>query len=299
MNVTRNPRTSAGRDLVRDPPYSVPDARRVGYGFASTPPGHTSPPTTDPTERRSAVPEADTPTKPAPSALHALRDDAGSRKKFLRMLGGGGAAATLAGLLAACGNKNDGNGSSGSNPNGRPTPDPDPAKAGGDVTILNYALTLEYLEADFYRQVIASGLIKDPKVANLAKAFGDTERQHVAALKATVRKLGGTPAAAPRTKFEPTLAKGLDTVLMTAATIENVGAAAYLGQADRIKDKEILAAALSIHSVEARHAATLNQLVGRGFRGNNPLSGSIPDGAFAQKLVMEQVRNQIKPFIAA
>jgi len=231
---------------------------------------------------------------PAPGALHELRDDAGSRKKFLRMLGGGATAATLAGLLAACGDKK----TPARDPN-RPTPDPDPAKAGGDVTILNYALTLEYLEADFYRQVIASGLIKDPKVSNLAKTFGDTERQHVEALKATVRKLGGNPVAAPRARFQPTLAKGLDAVLMTAATIENVGAAAYLGQAGRIKDKEILAAALSIHSVEARHAATLNQLVGRGFRGNNPLSGSIPDGAFAQKLVMEQVRNQIKPFIAA
>ena len=51
-------------------------------------------------------------------------------------------------------------------------------------------------------------------------------------------------------------------MLRLAATIENGGAAAYLGQANRIRDKEVLAAALSIHSVEARHAATLNGLVG-------------------------------------
>ena len=88
-------------------------------------------------------------------------------------------------------------------------------------------------------------------------------------------------------------------VLATAATVENLGAAAYLGQAGRIEDKEILAAALSIHSVEARHAAALNDLAGRGFKGDGALEGSIPDGAFAKPMSMDEVLKQVKPFLAA
>ena len=82
---------------------------------------------------------------------------------------------------------------------------------------------------------------------------------------------------------------GATTILRTAATVENLGAAAYLGQAGRIKSKEILAAALAIHTVEARHAAALNELVGRGFRGANQLEGSLPSGAFAAPMSMAQV----------
>ena len=88
-------------------------------------------------------------------------------------------------------------------------------------------------------------------------------------------------------------------ILETAATVENLGAAAYLGQAGRIKSKEILSAALSIHSVEARHAAALNKLVGAGFTGNDPLSGSLPDGAFAKPMTKDEVLTAAKPFIAA
>ncbi len=85
---------------------------------------------------------------------------------------------------------------------------------------------------------------------------------------------------------------------MTAATVENLGAAAYLGQAPRIKSQEILAAALAIHSVEARHAAGLNQLVGRGFTGANALEGSIPDGPFAAAMDMDAVLAAVKPYLA-
>ena len=63
-----------------------------------------------------------------------------------------------------------------------------------------------------------------------------------------------------------------------AATVENLGAAAYLGQAGNIQSKEILAAALAIHTVEARHAATLNTLL--------KLSPT-PDGAFAKPMTHE------------
>ena len=87
-------------------------------------------------------------------------------------------------------------------------------------------------------------------------------------------------------------------VLETAATVENLGAAAYLGAAGSIKSQDVLAAALSIHSVEARHAAALNSLVGRGFGGKGGLEGSLPDGAFAKGMAEADVLAAVKPFLA-
>ena len=176
------------------------------------------------------------------------------------------------------------------------------ASASSDIAILNYALTLEYLEADFYDQAVRSGQITDRAVADLAKRIGESEHAHVDALTATVKKLGGTPAGKPATKFDEVIGAGPDKILQTAAVVENLGAAAYLGQAPRIKSKDVLAAALSIHSVEARHAAALNKLTGRGFSDRDParpLDGSLPDGAFAKPMTMDRVLDQVKPFLAS
>jgi rubrerythrin len=239
------------------------------------------------------VSETDTDT----GALARLRDDPTSRKRFLRMVGGAGATGALGLLLAACGGDDKNSTSTAA------------AGAGGgaarardnknDLAIVNYALTLEYLEADFYEQAVMSGQIEDKAVADMAKRIAAAERSHVEALKATAKNLGGTPAMRPVTKFDDVIAGGPTKILETAAIVENLGAAAYLGQAARIKSKEILAAALSIHSVEARHAAALNKLVGNGFTGGSPLEGSIPDGAFAKAMTMDQVLARVKPFIAS
>lgn len=226
------------------------------------------------------------------SALRELADDPSSRKRFFKMLGGAGAVSAATVFLAACGGDDE----KSEPPAGSAVNNPDTNKS--DVEILNYALTLEFLEAEFYDKVIASGLVKDQKVADLAKKFGETEQEHVDALTATIKKLGGSPVKAPKTKFEETLEKGLEETLNTAATVENLGAAAYLGQAGAIKNKEVLAAALAIHTVEARHAAALNHLVGRGFSGDGDLSGSVPTGAFAKPMDMAAVNEAVKPFLA-
>jgi rubrerythrin len=227
------------------------------------------------------------------NALAELADDPGSRKAFMRKAGAG-AAGGLALLIAACGSKSS---SSSSSTPSKATPAATAGSASGDLAILNYALTLEYLEADFYKQVAQSGMAKG-NIAELVKAIGQTEQDHVDALTKTITSLGGKPVAKPQTKFGPVLDKGLKTVLETAATVENLGAAAYLGQAPKIKNKDVLAAALSIHSVEARHAAGLNMLVGRGFTGGSALEGSIPDGAFGAPLEMDKVLAAVKPYIA-
>ena len=145
---------------------------------------------------------------------------------------------------------------------------------------------LEYLETAFYADVVKSGLFKGAQLDTIKK-FGSQEAQHVAALTATVKKLGGTPAAKPKTKFPLTSAPA---VLNLASTVENLGAAAYLGQAANIQNLEVLAAALSIHTVEARHAAALNTLLGKSIT---------PDGAFAKPASMTTVLAAVKPFIVA
>ena len=229
------------------------------------------------------------------SALRELADDPSSRKRFLKMMGGAGAVGAFSVFLAACGDDDE---DAAATPAAATEKMSEEDSVKGDLEILNYALTLEFLEARFYKQVIDSGIVKDPAVGSIAKKFGMSEQEHVDALKATITKLGGTPVKAPATKFEETIDKGLEAVLNAAADVENLGAAAYLGQAGNIKNKEVLAAALAIHSVEARHAAALNQLLGRGFGGKGGLSGTLPDGAFAKGMDMDSVLKAVQPFLA-
>ncbi len=222
-----------------------------------------------------------------PSALRELADDPSDRKRFLRMMGGAGAASAFAIFVAACGDDDDSSNSSGGSSSSGTKTNSEAAMA-GDLEIVQYALTLEHLETDFYNAVIDSGAIKDMALAETAKMIRDNEQEHVTALTGTVKQLGGTPKR-PKTNFDAVLEGGEKVILETAATVENLGAAAYLGQAGRIKSKEILAAALGIHSVEARHAAALNTVVGKTI---------VPDGAFAKPASMEEVLPKVKPFLA-
>lgn len=218
------------------------------------------------------------------SAIRELADDPASRKHFLKLMGGGLAGASAFSLfLAACGGSDDE--STSTTAAAETTGTTTAAAASGDLEIVNYALTLEYLEADFYAKVIESGLFSGAAL-ELIKEIGDHESQHVTALLGTAKKLG-EPAAKPETTFPLDSA---DAVLELAAVVENLGAAAYLGQAGAIQDKEILAAAIAIHSVEARHASALNTLTGK---------SPTPDGAFAKPLSMDEVLPQVKPFIVS
>jgi rubrerythrin len=221
--------------------------------------------------------------QPAGIVERLVRDDV-DRKRFLKMAGSTGAASFGAFVLAACGSSSSSS-KSASTAAAPATTGTTASSTMGDVGILNYALTLEYLETEFYAKVVASGLFNG-KVGSLIKDFGRQEASHVAALKAAVTKLGGTPAANPHGKFP---IKSATQVAELAYTVENLGAAAYLGQAAKIQSPEVLASALAIHSVEARHAATLGTLVKKSVT---------PQGAFATPADMSTVLAAVKPFLA-
>ena len=217
--------------------------------------------------------------------------DGASRKRFMQMVGGAGAASAFAALVAGCG--------SGSKDDKSKIGTNDPGTQGAsDLAIVQYALLLELIEADFYEKVIASGEVKDPTFAEMAKQIGENEQEHVDALSGVVKQLGSPATEKPKTKFDSVLAGGEAKILATAAMVENVGASAYLGQADKIMGEDILNAALAIHTVEARHAAALNDLAGNGLRASGEFIGAVPDGAFAKPKTMDEVMKLVKPFIA-
>jgi rubrerythrin len=202
-----------------------------------------------------------------------------SRRKFLAV---GGGSTALAAFLAACGS--DDSTTSGTTAM-KPAGKSETAEFGkGDVGILNYALTLEYLETAFYADVVKSGLFKGADLETIRK-FGKEEAEHVQALTQAVKSLGGKPAPEPKAEFPLESAKS---VLELAGTVENLGAAAYLGQAANIESPEVLASALAIHSVEGRHAAALNTLLGKTIT---------PDGAFAKPADVKTVLKSVEPFI--
>jgi hypothetical protein len=217
------------------------------------------------------------------SAMEELTRDPASRRRFLARLGGAGAAGSFALFLAACGSTKQQLTPGGSNPKTGAGLGTD-RFGKGDLGIALYALTLEYVEADFYAKVIASGTLKGRSL-KLATQFGNQETQHVKALEALVSQLGHPIPPRPQTKFTLTTPTA---ILQQAVTFENLGAAAYLGQADNIVSKDLLAAALSIHSVEARHAAALSIAAGL---------DPTPNGAFSQPASAFNVLQAIQPYL--
>lgn len=127
--------------------------------------------------------------------------------------------------------------------------------AKSDVAILNFALTLEYLEAAFYAEAVAKGKFTG-KVGDFANVVAKHEAAHVAFLKSA---LGAAAVKSPKFNFQGTNTDQAK-FLATAQVLEDTGVAAYLGQAGNIKSKKILGAAGSILAVEARHAGWVRDL---------------------------------------
>ncbi|HYP12543.1 MAG TPA: ferritin-like domain-containing protein [Bryobacteraceae bacterium] len=191
------------------------------------------------------------------------------RRDFLR------GAAMIAGAAAAAGTA------------GAQTQAPSPAN---DLNILNYALTLELLEATFYTQGLArfssadfmqgnfytalrnasgvsgtpppsgesdTGLVQD--VYAYLSLIRNHEQAHVRTLISTIRSLGGTPVTAPRFQFPY---NNVDEFIVLAATLENTGVAAYNGAIPMLSNPNLVTASATIATVEARHASYLNRIRG-------------------------------------
>lgn len=164
-----------------------------------------------------------------------------------------------------------------------------PAKFGkGDVGILNYALTLEYLEAAFYNEATANNNRKSFLKTAEEKAFlRQTTTDENAHVKFLRKALGSKAIAAPKVDFGATTSSR-DAFVKTAVALENTGVGAYSGQALNISSPAYIAAALSIWSVEARHASVAGLLL-------KPTPKNIsPDGAFDKSATAAEVLKAVE-----
>ena len=143
-----------------------------------------------------------------------------------------------------------------------------PASFGpGDVGILNYALTLEYLEAAFYNEAAAKGKIASPHTKTFLKTVVKDENYHVKFLRTA---LGSQAAKQPKFNFMGITGDEAKFVA-TAYVLENTGVHAYLGQARNIKNPAYLIAAAEIVTIEARHSGAIGLITGHGIAPNGPL----------------------------
>jgi hypothetical protein len=157
-----------------------------------------------------------------------------------------------------------------------------------DIDILNFALTLEYLEGTFYTLAVNSGVLSGTALS-YATTLRDHEEAHVVALTDAITAFGGTPE--PRPGADAYNFGDMSTeaaILATAQTLEETGVGAYTGAAALIQDKQnVLPAAASIEQVEARHAAAIRLL-----RGNPPAPGP-----YGPVLTVPEVQNAIAPIV--
>lgn len=159
-----------------------------------------------------------------------------------------------------------------------------PAKFGkGDIGILNYALTLEYLEAAFYNGATAAKLPLSAQGAVFLETVTKDENEHVKFLK---KALGRKAVAEPKFDFKGANTSP-ETFMATAEVLENTGVHAYSGQALNIKTPAYVKAAVSILTIEARHASVIGLL--------NGSKGMItPNGAFDTPYTAQKVLAAVK-----
>jgi hypothetical protein len=156
------------------------------------------------------------------------------------------------------------------------------------VDVLNYALSLEYFEATFYRTANATKGLIPVKYQGLFREIGRHENGHVALISGV---LGSVAVKASMFDFTaggryPDVFSNFQTFASLSSTIEDVGVAAFKGQIGNLAGTAVLSTALQIHSVEARHAGSVRLLVGK--------SGS--DGAFDKPMSKKEVLEAVKPF---
>lgn len=197
--------------------------------------------------------------------VHELLDFALSRRNMVRgsVVAGSVAMATTAGLSKAF------------------------AQGLSDIDILQFALTLEHLEARMYVEMLAKNILTGKDLTYMT-SFGGHEAAHVKAITDTLVSLGATPVTAQASYNFPAFNTRED-ILNFAKVAEDTGVGAYQGAAAAISNKAILAAAGSIVQVEARHAAIINLLLGL-----NPVPTAVTNS-----LTIDQVNTIVGPILGA
>jgi hypothetical protein len=205
-------------------------------------------------------------------AIEAL-DEGDDRRSFLKKAGIGGALMIGSGALFAALAPSGADAAKGGD--GRP-----PEKFGkGDIGILNYALTLEHLEAGFYNEATKLNIAKTPESQAFLKQVTADENAHVAFFS---KALGSKALAAPKLDFGSSFESEAGWLKVSMA-LENTGVAAFAGQALNIASPANVAAAVSVMTVEARHASVVGLL-------NMPTPSNIsPDGAFDKPMSAAEV----------
>ena len=158
---------------------------------------------------------------------------------------------------------------------------------GGDADIFNFALTLEYLEREFYQRALDAGVLSGAALG-VVTALRDHEAAHVDAITAALQGAGATPVDKPQFTFPPDAFSTQASILQLAATFEPVGVGAYLGAGPMIQSPDLLEAAGTIAGVEGDHVVAVNNLVGVSPPANT---------AFAQALTKDQVLAAVAPFL--
>ena len=158
----------------------------------------------------------------------------------------------------------------------------------GDVGILNYALTLEYLESAFYNEATANqasnGFIKNPQTQVALQRTTADENSHVKTLRAV---LGTKAVKSPKFDFMGTTADEAK-FTATAFALENEGVHAYLGQVLNIREAKVIRAAAAIVTVEARHASVFGLIL------KGSAESISPDGAFDVPFRANRVLSDVK-----
>jgi len=264
-----------------------------------------------------------------------LRDPV-NRRTFLARMTAAGLGTAAAALLAGCGGGGSSSGTpantgvaAGLNSFADQANFPNIPGANEDVVVLNYALTLETLEADLYRQAlnIASGRpVSTPLPADGGLSYTQTvgngglsadnatigflylrqyagvEAAHRDFLRAAITQAGATPVPANPKGYNAGLAPGTDllTIMQLIRKVEEVGVTAYLGAAGFLKTTSLVQIASSIYTTEARHSAGVNYILGLPFGptgdvgGVQPVKGAVDQFEYAQ--TPKQVLAAVQPF---